>query len=211
MKISTNYLLDKIKDVRPDAVSIALFMLLAFLLGATPLVLFMALGKVAINKDSVDLATIIGGITGSTLTFLTLAFLLLNNLADSQEKLFHQALAFTERLLTIYTKAVNEYEATGKKKQFFDENMQVAERYIVPCLRTTEPLFVVVMQHLKLANFSKLQRAGLLGIVRGQLRPLVVVMRDEMKRLDRAMNLDYNQIAERQLTELDALLATSQQ
>jgi hypothetical protein len=168
------------------------------------------LHKVVISKDSVDLATIIGGITGPVLTFLTLAFLLLNNLSDSQEKLFRQTLDFIERLLKVYTEAVNEYEATGKKMQVFDENAIPMEGNIAPYLRTTEPLFAVVMQHLKLNCFSNLQRAGLLSIVRGQLRPLVVTMREEMVHLDRDMSQDYNQIAKRQLTELDDLLDTSQ-
>lgn len=210
MKFSANYLLAKIKDVRPDAASIALILLLAYCVGSVPLVLSIVLHKVAINKDSVDLATIIGGITGPVLTFLTLAFLLLNNLSDSQERLFRQTLDFIERLLKVYTEAVNEYEAIGKKSQVLDEKGIPMEGNIVPYLRTTEPLFAVVMQHLKINRFSKLQHAGLLSIVGGQLRPLVVTMREEMVRLDRNMSLDYNQIAERQLTELDDLLAASQ-
>jgi hypothetical protein len=83
------------------------------------------------------------------------------------------------------------------------------EGHIVPYLRTTEPLFAVVMQYLKTNRFSQLQYAGLLSIVGGQLRPLVVIMREEMVHLNRDMSLDYNQIANRQLAEIDSLLATS--
>jgi hypothetical protein len=211
MKISTNYFLAKIKDLRPDGVAIALIILLAYCVGAVPLVLFIVLGKVSISNDGVALATMIGGITGPVLSFLTLAFVLLNNVSDAQEKLFQQALVFTERLLNVYTKAVNDYEAIGKEKIIFDEKGIPVKGDIVPYLRITEPLFAVAMQHLKINRFSGLQRAGLLSIVLGQLRPLVVTMKEEMERLGRDMSQGYNQIAERQLTEIDALLATSKQ
>jgi hypothetical protein len=211
MKSSISYLFAKIKYVRPDAVTLVVLLPLIACVGLVPLILSIVLGKVAISKASVDLASIIGGITGPVLTFLTLAFVLLNNLSDSQEKLFQQTLDFLERLLKVYTEVVNKYEVTGKKKQVFDENGIPMESNIDPYLRTTEPLFAVVMQHLKLTHFSKLQRDGLLSIVYVQLRPLVVTMRGEKVHLDRHMSRDYNQIAERQLTEIDNLLATAKQ
>ena len=210
MKLSVRHLLAKVRSASISQASIALGLLLLFALGTVPLVLYMVLGKVIINDKSAFLATTIGGIVGPFLSFLTLAFVLLNNQSDNREKYFRQTLDFTERLLKVYTEAVNEYEAVGKKTQVFDEKFRPVVGFIVPYLRATEPLFAVVMQHLKTSRFDKLQYAGLLGIMRGQLRPLVVIMQEEMEHLDRDMSLEYNQIASRQLTELDDLLDNSQ-
>lgn len=206
MKISTNHLLARIKNASLDKTSIGLALILGVCVGVVPLVLHMVLGKITISPDSVSLATIVGGIAGPVLTFLTLAFVLLNSQSDGKDKNFRQTLDFTERLLKLYTEAVNNYEMEGKKVPRYNEKMEIVVGDIVPYMRATEPLFAVVILHFQTSYFTKLQRAGLLGILEGQLRPLIVTMTEEIEHLDRNMDLEYNQIAHRQLAKVDELL-----
>jgi len=210
MKISTNHLFAKIKGASPGQASIGLTLILVFCVGVVPLVLRLVLGKIAISPDSVALANIVGGIAGPVLTFLTLAFVLLNSQSDDKDKNFRQTLDFTERLLKSYTEAVNKYETEGKKVQRYNEKMEIVVGDIVPYMRATEPLFAAVMLHFQTSYFTKLQRAGLMGILEGQLRPLIVVMTEKMEHLNRNMELEYNKIAHRQLAEVDRLLLAAQ-
>lgn len=210
MKLSTNHLLAKIKGASPDQASTGLLLILVGCVGIVPLILFLVLGKIAISPDSVALATIVGGIAGPVLTFFTLGFVLLNFQSDGKDKNFRQALDFTERLLKLYTESVNKYESEGRKVQRYNEKMEIVVGNIVPYIRATEPLFATVMLHLQASYFTKLQYAGLLGIIEGQLRPLIVVMTEEMEHLDRNMELEYNQIAHRQLATVDRLLLAAQ-
>jgi hypothetical protein len=158
----------------------------------------------AFDERSQAIATIIGGITGPVFSLFTLMVVLSTYLSDSREKSFRQALDFTERLLKVYTNSYQQYMEVGRQSSVLGENgLEVGN--IVPYLRPTQPLFAVVISHLQTSQFSPIQYQAVVSILQSELLPLVQEMDDEIDKLGRDRNLEYNQIAQKQLTAIQNL------